>query len=45
MVEDDDGVRAVNADLLRELGYTVIEAAGPQPRSPRWTPTPASRCC
>jgi GAF domain-containing protein/CheY-like chemotaxis protein len=27
VVEDDDRVRAVSADALRELGYTVIEAA------------------
>ena len=26
-VEDEDRVRAVSADALRELGYTVIEAA------------------
>ncbi|GEP62051.1 ATP-binding protein [Reyranella soli] len=30
LVEDDDKIRAVNADLLRELGYTVIDVARPQ---------------
>jgi signal transduction histidine kinase/CheY-like chemotaxis protein len=30
LVEDDDRMRAVNVDLLRELGYGVIHAARPQ---------------
>jgi CheY-like chemotaxis protein len=29
VVEDDDAVRAMSTSLLRELGYTVIEAANP----------------
>jgi PAS domain S-box-containing protein len=29
IVEDDERVRAVSGDALRELGYTVIEAASP----------------
>jgi signal transduction histidine kinase/ActR/RegA family two-component response regulator len=29
VVEDDAAVRAMSISLLRELGYTVIEAAGP----------------
>jgi CheY-like chemotaxis protein len=29
VVEDEDRVRAVSAEALRELGYTVVEASGP----------------
>jgi len=29
VVEDEDRVRAVSAEALRELGYTVVEARGP----------------
>ena len=29
VVEDEDRVRAVSAEALRELGYTVLEASGP----------------
>jgi len=29
VVEDEDRVRAVSAEALRELGYSVIEASGP----------------
>ena len=29
VVEDDDNVRAVSVEALRELGYTVIDAASP----------------
>ncbi len=30
VVEDEDRVRAVSAEALRDLGYTVVEAAGPR---------------
>ncbi len=30
VVEDEDRVRAVSAEALRELGYTVVEANGPK---------------
>ncbi|WP_246670286.1 GAF domain-containing hybrid sensor histidine kinase/response regulator [Bradyrhizobium stylosanthis] len=30
VVEDDDRVRAISCESLRELGYTVIEAGGPR---------------
>ncbi|WP_052699225.1 PAS domain-containing protein [Hyphomicrobium sp. 99] len=30
VVEDDDRVRAVSVEALRELGYSVLEAGGPQ---------------
>jgi CheY-like chemotaxis protein len=29
VVEDEDRVRAVSSEALRELGYTVVEASGP----------------
>jgi PAS domain S-box-containing protein len=30
VVEDEDRVRAISAEMARELGYTVIEAGGPR---------------